>query len=150
MSKDEWALWSLWVQAHRVLMADVDKALQEEVGISKADFSILRTLRLTPEGRLRVSELAASLQWEKSRVAHQLTRMEQRGLLARVEGGASGRRTAVMLTERGRALTSTALLVHGRAVRRVFLDRTSDGEAATLRRWSASIVASTDASAPED
>ena len=74
------------------LATEVDRALQRDFGISKAEFGILVTLQAAPGTRMRVTELADHLDWEKSRVAHQLTRMERRGLLERSESGAAGRR----------------------------------------------------------
>src|ERR1700761_8013598 len=98
LEADEWALWDTWMRAQRLLVRELDRSLQRDCGISKAEFSVLRTLD-GAAGELRVGELAESLGWEKSRVAHQLTRMEKRGL---VERSGPGRRTGVGLTAEGR------------------------------------------------
>src|SRR3954447_7660614 len=90
LSPEEWAFWDAWMRAQRLLVGEVDRVLQRDFGISKAEFSILVTLQGVPDRRMRVTELAGSLGWEKSRVAHQLTRMERRGLLERSAAGGGG------------------------------------------------------------
>src|SRR3954471_21683659 len=89
LEPEDWAFWDTWMRAQRLLVRELDRGLQRDCGISKAEFGVLVTLRRP----MRVGELADALGWEKSRVAHLLTRMEKRGLVARTEDGAVGRRT---------------------------------------------------------
>src|ERR1700761_38167 len=102
LAPEQWALWNSWMQAQRLLTRELDRVLQRDYGISKAEFSVLVTLHQAPGGRLRVGELAESLDWEKSRVAHLLTRMENRELVERTENESSGRRSGIGLTAQGR------------------------------------------------
>jgi DNA-binding MarR family transcriptional regulator len=143
LSSDEWALWHDLMEAQRILAAEVDAALQSTVGISKAEFSVLVTLRNSPEAEIRVGDLAAALRWEKSRVAHLLSRMESRGLVQRAEGGAPGRRTAISLSSAGRDAAEAALLVHARTIRRLFFDRVTTAQAAAIQTWSEDLIRST-------
>ncbi|WIV62223.1 MarR family winged helix-turn-helix transcriptional regulator [Amycolatopsis nalaikhensis] len=91
---------------------------------------------------MRVGELADALDWEKSRVAHLLTRMENRGLVTRTEAGATGRRTGVELTEEGRRTAERATLAHGANIRRFALDRLTPDQAAAIRSWSEHLLTS--------
>ncbi|MGI5132279.1 MarR family winged helix-turn-helix transcriptional regulator [Pseudonocardia sp. CA-107938] len=141
LSEREWAFWSAWMQAQRVLTRELDRALQRDFGISKAEFSVLFTLHGAAEGSMRVTALADSLDWDKSRVAHQLTRMERRGLLTRDEAGAAGRRTGITLTATGRDVVERAVVGHGTAIRRLALDRLSPDQAAAIEAWSRRLVA---------
>ena len=136
LSSAEWDLWHTWMEAQGVVVAQVDSALQSEVGISKAEFSILRTLREAPDSTLRVRDLGAALHWEKSRVSHLLGRMENRALVERREGGAPGRRTAVSLSRHGHEIIEAALRVHEVTVRRLFIDPLSVEQADAIRAWS--------------
>ncbi|GAB3611639.1 MarR family winged helix-turn-helix transcriptional regulator [Humibacter ginsengiterrae] len=136
----DWELWHSWMEAQRLVADDVDEALRSEAGVSKAEFSILRTLGSAPEATLRVVELAAALRWEKSRVAHLLTRMEHRGLIARIEDGAPGRRTAVRLSSDGRNALREALRVHEKSVSRIFTGQLTNDQAAAIRSWSERII----------
>src|SRR3954463_10540628 len=99
----EWELWHTWMHAQRLLARELDRRLQRDYGISKAEFSVLVTLHQAASGQMRVGELAESLAWEKSRVAHQLTRMESRELVERTDNESSGRRVGIALTAKGRS-----------------------------------------------
>jgi DNA-binding MarR family transcriptional regulator len=136
MSPEDWAFWDTWMRAHRLLVRELDRGLQRDCGISKAEFSVLVTLRRP----MRVGELADALGWEKSRVAHLLTRMEKRGLVARTEDGAGGRRTGIELTEEGRRLAGSATRGHGANIRRSVLDHLTPDQVATIRSWSEQLI----------
>ncbi|XVU22354.1 MarR family winged helix-turn-helix transcriptional regulator [Actinoplanes sp. CA-054009] len=136
LEPEQWELWHLWMQAHRLLGRELDQDLQRRYGISKAEFSVLVSLHRAPGGRLRVGELAESLAWEKSRVAHQLTRMENRELVTRTDHETNGRRAAIGLTAQGRRAVEEALLGHADNIRRYFFDTLAPGEAAAIRAWS--------------
>ena len=136
MGPADWAFWDTWMRAHRLLVRELDRGLQRDCGISKAEFSVLVTLRRP----MRVGELADALGWEKSRVAHLLTRMEKRGLVARTEDGAGGRRTGIELTEEGRRLAGSATRGHGANIRRSVLDHLTPDQVATIRSWSEQLI----------
>jgi DNA-binding MarR family transcriptional regulator len=132
----QWELWHAWMQAHRLLNRELDRDLQREYGISKAEFSVLVTLHQAPGDQMRVGELAESLAWEKSRVAHQLTRMENRGLVSRTDHESSGRRTAIGLTAQGRDAVQHAILGHADNIRRYFFEAMTPDQAAAIHEWS--------------
>lgn len=132
----EWDLWHSWMEAQHIVVTDVDRSLQAEAGISKAEFSILRTLGSAPDAPLRVGDLGAALRWEKSRVSHLLTRMENRDLVERIEDGAPGRRTAVTPSANGLKVLEAALSVHERSVARLFFDRVTSEQLVAIRAWS--------------
>lgn len=143
LSSSDWDVWHAWMEAQRVVTARVDTALQTEVGISKAEFSVLRTLGNVPDSTLRVGDLAAALQWEKSRVSHLLTRMESRELAERREDGAPGRRTAVTLSPYGHTVLKDALRVHEESVGRIFFDPLTSDQVTAIREWSMQTVSAT-------
>jgi DNA-binding MarR family transcriptional regulator len=137
LEPDDWELWDSWMQAQRLLTRELDRDLQRSHGISKAEFSVLVTLHRAADGQLRVSELAESLDWDKGRVAHQLTRMESRDLIDREAGRSStGRRVAVRLTPAGRDTVERALRTHAKNIRRLFFDVLTTEQAAAIRAWS--------------
>jgi len=141
MEPEEWELWDTWMRAQRLLVRELDRGLQRECGISKAEFSVLVTLWQAPGRELRVGELSESLDWEKSRVSHQLTRMENRGFVARTQSGAGGRRTGIGLTAKGRRVVQEAIQEHAGNIRRHFLDALTPEQAAAIRSWSEQTVA---------
>ena len=136
LEPEEWEFWDTWMRAHRMLTQKLESGLQRGFGISKAEFSVLATLWRAPGGELRVADLVESLGWEKSRVSHQLTRMENRGFVAQTQSGTSGRRTRVGLTAEGRRVAENAIRAHGANIRRDFLDFITPEQAATITAWS--------------
>ncbi|MCU1482297.1 MAG: MarR family transcriptional regulator [Subtercola sp.] len=141
LSTSDWRFWDTWMQAQRLLMREVDRVLQRDFGVSKAEFSVLVTLQSASDGARRVTELADALDWDKSRVAHLLTRMEKRGLVERSESGAAGRRTGIALTETGRNVAERAIIGHGKTIRRLAIDRLSPEQAAAITAWSRALLA---------
>jgi DNA-binding MarR family transcriptional regulator len=77
-------LWRSWVTLNNELNAALQRQIQDEAGLSMSDYEVLVHLTDDPAGRVRVTELASLLQWERSRVSHHVTRMERRGLVERV------------------------------------------------------------------
>jgi DNA-binding MarR family transcriptional regulator len=140
LGPEEWEFWDVWMQAQRLLARELDRCLQQDFGISKAEFSVLVTLRQTSGHEMRVGELAESLDWEKSRVSHQLTRMENRGFVERIEAGASGRRTGVRLTASGGQAVENAIHGHAGNIRRYFLDTLTPEQAAAIALWSRQMI----------
>ncbi|NEE02681.1 MarR family transcriptional regulator [Phytoactinopolyspora halotolerans] len=104
------------------LNARLHRQLQTDSELSLSDFAVLVGLTDVPTESLRVSELAAALEWEKSRVSHQITRMERRGLVERVDCPNDGRSAFVNLTACGRKAIEAAAPQHVETVRTLFLD----------------------------
>jgi DNA-binding MarR family transcriptional regulator len=136
LEPEEWEFWNVWMRAQRLLTRELERGLQSDCDISKAEFSVLVTLWQATGREMRVGELAESLDWDKSRVSHQLTRMEKRGFVERTRYGADGRRAGVGLTAEGRRAAQSAVLVHGRNIRRHFLDPLPPEQASAIREWS--------------
>jgi DNA-binding MarR family transcriptional regulator len=140
LEPEEWEFWDTWMRAQRLLTRELERGLQRDCGISKAEFSLLVALWQAGRRELRVGELADSLDWDKSRVSHQLTRMENRGFVRRTQYGADGRRAGIGLTAEGRRAAERAVLVHGGNVRRHFLDSLTPEQATVMRAWSQQVI----------
>ncbi|MET7644178.1 MarR family winged helix-turn-helix transcriptional regulator [Streptomyces sp. NPDC005426] len=120
-------LWSAFKRAHEVVRARVIADTAEAAGLSEPDLTILVSLGKAG-GFLRQSELAASLGWDRTRISHQLTRMEKRGLVTRERAGG----VTVALTDTGRQAISAVHPGLDAAVRRHFTDKLSAQESETL------------------
>lgn len=114
------------------LPALLHRELQADSGLSLPDFEVLVHLTDTPEGRVRVSDLASALQWERSRLSHHIKRMEARGLIARQECAEDGRGAFVALTPAGREAIEQAAPGHVRAVRELVFEPLTDQELEAL------------------
>ncbi len=122
LSSAEQHTWRRWLRLNALLPAELHRELQSDAGLSLPDFDVLVALTDTPEGRVRVSELARGLRWERSRVSHHLTRMERRNLLRREECADDGRGAWVVLTDEGRGAIEAAAPAHVRTVRRLVFE----------------------------
>ena len=97
----EQSAWRAYLDMNAKLIARLNKEMQEQSGLSISDFSVLVALSEHVDGRMRVLELARALGWEKSRLSHQLTRMQQRDLIDRVNCSEDRRGAFVAITAAG-------------------------------------------------
>ncbi|HEU4948667.1 MAG TPA: MarR family transcriptional regulator [Kribbella sp.] len=128
LDKREAHLWQSYRDLYRELNGALEAQLIRKSGLSGADYSLLVPLSESAEGILRTRELGRSVGWERSRLSHQVSRMEKRGLVAREECPGDARGSMVRLTEAGRAAIEGAAPDHVEAVRSYFFDRLSRHE----------------------
>ena len=132
LTEEEQRAWRGLLRMTSQLNARMNRQLQDEYGISLADYEVLVVLSEAPGARLRVFEVTDALTWEQSRVSHQLARMQRRGLIAR-EGCATDARGAfAVLTEAGRAAIERAAPAHVETVRSLVFDGLSPGQLTAL------------------
>ena len=132
LTEEEQRAWRGLLRMNRQLNARMNRQLQDEYGISLADYDVLVVLSEAPEGRLRVFEVTDALAWEQSRVSHQLARMQRRGLITR-EGCATDARGAfAVLTAAGRAAIERAAPAHVEQVRQLVFDELSHEQVSAL------------------
>ena len=132
LTEDEQRAWRGLLRMTAQLNARMNRQLQDDFGISLADYDVLVVLSEAPEGRRRVFELTDALAWEQSRVSHQLARMQQRGLIARQECPTDARGAFAVLTEAGRAAIEQAAPAHVEMVRQLVFDGLSPDELTAL------------------
>jgi DNA-binding MarR family transcriptional regulator len=114
--------WRGFLRMHARVTSRLRRQMHRDTGLSYADYEVLVHLSEAPDGRLRAFQLGDVLQWEKSRVSHQLSRMAARGLVVR-EGCPTDRRGAfIVITAIGRKAIEAAAPLHVAEVRRAFLD----------------------------
>jgi DNA-binding MarR family transcriptional regulator len=128
LTAEEQRVWRRWLTLNARLSATLQKELHDDAGLSMPDFEVLVHLTDSPEGRVRVTDLARLLQWERSRVSHHVTRMESRRLVQRVECAEDGRGAFVVITPQGRAAIEQAAPGHVNTVRRLVFDALSPEE----------------------
>jgi DNA-binding MarR family transcriptional regulator len=114
-----------WVAYMRVQLRmnyEINRQLQADSGLSLADYDVLVALSGLRDRGMRVSDLAAQIGWERSRLSHQLRRMDERGLTERRPSIDDGRTADVMLTPRGQQAIYEAAPGHVELVRSLFFD----------------------------
>jgi hypothetical protein len=93
MTSVEVAIWRSLLDTTAELRTLLGAKLLQESSLSPADFQVLLALREADGRRMRSSELAATIDWERSRLSHHLRRMERRGLIRRHECASDNRDT---------------------------------------------------------
>jgi len=87
-----------------------------------ADYEVRVVLSDAAGAQLRSFQLGAGVQWEKSRRSHHLSRMIERGLVARNACPTDSRGAYIALTPAGRATIEAAAPSHVEHVRRWFIE----------------------------
>jgi DNA-binding MarR family transcriptional regulator len=123
--------WRAFQHANHQLSVHLNRRLQES-GLSGADYQILAVLSEHDGDRMPARELCNTLGWEKSRVSHQVRRMQNDGLISREPNPDDARSTMVCLLPAGRAAIEKAAPGHVQDVRANFIDLLTPGELETL------------------
>jgi DNA-binding MarR family transcriptional regulator len=119
--------WRAYMHAHHQLVVQLNRGLQES-GLSGADYEVLAVLSALDGDRMPARDLRNALGWEKSRVSHQLRRMQKDGLISREPNAHDARSTMVCLLQTGRAAIEKAAPRHVEDVRRNFIDLLTPAE----------------------
>lgn len=123
LSDDEQRLWRNFIGVLLLLPDQLSRDLQREHGLTHADYEILVHLSESPDRRLRMTELAQRTLSSKSRLSHQVSRMERAGLVERHPCTADRRGFWATLTDRGWATLVDAAPTHVASVREHLVDR---------------------------
>src|SRR5258708_2345200 len=100
LTPHELRVWHAFRLMGEDVMARVGRDIAAATGLSGPDFGVLSRLGAYGKGEMRQQALAESMGWDKSRLSHQLTRMQERKLIERRE--AEKRVVIVVLTRHGR------------------------------------------------
>lgn len=144
LSVDEQLAWRGLLLASRLVQDQITRDLQDDADLALTDYGILVRLSEEPSRSLRMTELAASSGLSKSRLSHQVTRLELRGLISRESCPDDARGTLAVLTEKGYDVLGAASHQHVLSVRRNLLDHFDEAQVAELARWTKAVVAHVD------
>ncbi|SDZ15575.1 MarR family winged helix-turn-helix transcriptional regulator [Herbiconiux ginsengi] len=124
---EELRVWRDFVETGDRIRSLLAARLQAESGLSTGDYSVLLALSEAEGKRLRSSDLASVIDWERSRLSHHLGRMEARGLVVREPCATDNRGAEVVLTASGASQFRRASASHLRAVQELFVDAFAAG-----------------------
>src|SRR4030081_1898549 len=111
-----------WVAYMRVQLRmnyEINRQLQRDSGLSLADYHVLNALSNAPNHKLQITDLAALIGWERSRLSHQVRRLSERGLTERIQSEDDGRATDAVITEDGMNAIVAAAPGHATLVRKL-------------------------------
>jgi DNA-binding MarR family transcriptional regulator len=132
LTPNEVDVWAKYRRLRRELQRAQDQQLQRDSNLSGADYALLAPLSESRGGLLRARDLGAEVGWERSRLSHQISRMEKRGLVAREACPDDSRGSMVRLTAQGRKAIEAAAPRHVETVRKLFFDPLSPDEVSLL------------------
>jgi DNA-binding MarR family transcriptional regulator len=141
LSPQEERAWRQFLQMQGQLRYRVGSRLQQETGLSPADYEVLVNLSEAPEGRLRPRELGGVTRWEKSRISHHIARMEERGLVKRAACRTDRRGAFVVITPAGRRAIEKAAPRHVEHVRDAFIDALTPAQLGALAEIADAVLA---------
>ena len=140
LDETEARAWRGYLRMHTMLDAEIARELTRDSGLSMADYEVLVHLSEFSGHRLRMNELCARMLWSKSRLSHQVARMEQRGLVVRENCPSDARGAFVRLTAAGLDAIEVAAPAHVENVRRHLIDLLSREQVETLADVAAVVV----------
>jgi DNA-binding MarR family transcriptional regulator len=132
LNEAEMAAWRSYIVATLRLRQRLHRELTDDHGISLADYEVLVCLDLAPGGSMRMSDLADMLGSTKSRLSHQITRLEEAGLVRRARDPEDKRGIVTELTEAGIAQLTKAAPTHVAGVREHLIDLLTTEEQASI------------------
>ena len=141
LTHDEQVHWRSWLTAITLVPDQLGRELQSKFGITLADYDILVRLSESPERCLRMSDLARKTLVSRSRLTHQIDRLERAGLVTRRVCDEDARGLLAVMTDAGWDLLRTAAPEHVESVRKHLLDVLTPEEFAALGTASAKLVA---------
>ncbi|MFE0687492.1 MarR family transcriptional regulator [Streptomyces sp. JH002] len=126
LTEGEQRVWRAHLDVSKLLMYQLERDLQP-FGLTMNDYEILVNLSESEERRMRMSDLAAATLQSKSRLSHQITRMEKAQLVRREHCDSDKRGLFAVLTDQGWNTMRTVAPHHVESVRRHFVDLLPQG-----------------------
>ncbi|MEV0144028.1 MULTISPECIES: MarR family transcriptional regulator [unclassified Nonomuraea] len=133
LSPAEQRAWRTQLALHKLLMHRLDRELQAH-SLSVNDYEILVNLSESTGRRMRMSDLADATIQSRSRLSHQISRMEAKGLVTREECRDDRRGTFAVLTDEGWDTIQRVAPDHVAGVREHFIDRLTDDQLDALEK----------------
>jgi len=122
LSATQQRAWRAYMLGTTQLMAQLDRDLSAAHDLSLPEYEILVRLSEAPERRMRMAELADSLNHSRSRITHTAARLEGAGLLTRESCGTDRRGVFAILTDVGMQRLEDAAPTHVEGVRAYLID----------------------------
>jgi DNA-binding MarR family transcriptional regulator len=140
LTQDEERAWRAFRRLLTALPARTARDLAADSGLSAPDYEVLSTLSEKHGHRWPLKDLAAKMEWSRSRLSHHTARMQERGLVERESDPADARGCILHLTTSGLRALEAAAPGHVASVRARFLDHLTPDELATLERISTRVA----------
>ena len=101
-----------WRAFHKIgsrLLPHLGRQVTAHSGITGAEYVVLTALSELPIDSVNLNRLALGLGWEISRMSHQITRMQEAGLVKKTQSDSDARCFDVSITSKGRKIAEKAV-----------------------------------------
>lgn len=132
LNEDEQRSWRAWLSASLLLTDRLTREMQSQHGLTMADYEILVRLSEVTDRRMRMSDLAEVTLSSRSRLSHQIDRMEKAGFVERQHCTDDRRGAFAVLTELGWTTLVRTAPDHVESVRMHLVDQLTPEEFAAL------------------
>src|SRR3954469_19248424 len=128
LSERELRAWRGLLRVHARLVKALDNALENEHGLAVTSYEVLMYVADSPEGRMRMHDLASSVLLSRSGLTRLVDRLEREKLIKRETCDTDARGAFAVLTPAGRDKLTAARRTHLDGVRRHFVEHLSPEE----------------------
>jgi DNA-binding MarR family transcriptional regulator len=132
LSPQQQRTWLLVVGVMMWLPVELDAHLERVVGLSHAEYGVLRCLSVLEDREVHMSRLAATASVTPSHLSRVVARLEKRGWLTRSNDPGDARRTLARLTDEGASLVARTEPEYAALVRRCVFAHLGQEQAAAL------------------
>jgi len=112
-----------WRAFHKIgtsLLPHLGRQISNHSGISAAEYIVLVALSELTVPNVNLNRLAQSLGWEISRMSHQISRMEEGGLVKKTRSSTDSRCFDVSITAKGRKIAESAISLQSKEINHCF------------------------------
>lgn len=134
LDEDQQQAWRAYNRGTARLTERLDRDLHERHGLSIADYEVLVILSEAEDRTMRMTELADSALFSKSRLSHAIARLERAELVRRENCPDDKRGIFAVLTDAGYRRLTEAAPTHVAGVREYLVDAVSAAELQTIGR----------------
>ncbi len=132
LEERELAAWRGMLKVHSALVKALDAELEAQHGLPLSSYEVLIYLRVAPDKRLRMAELADRTLLSRSGMTRLVDRLERDGLLRRDTCSSDARGCFAVLTPEGEEVLIGARASHLESIRRRFLAHLDDEDVQAL------------------
>ena len=112
-----------WRAFHKIgtsLLPHLGRQVSNHSGISGAEYVVLVALSELPVPAVNLNRLATGLGWEISRMSHQVSRMEEAGLVKKTKNLEDSRCFDLSITAMGRKIAEAAIPLQSKEINHCF------------------------------
>lgn len=124
-----------WRAFHKIgtsLLPHLGRQITSHSGISGAEYVVLVALSELSVPTVNLNRLATGLGWETSRMSHQISRMEDAGLVKKSKNIEDSRCFDVSITAKGRKIAEAAIPLQSKEINHCFSEVLTEAQMKSL------------------